>query len=210
MFNNEKYMSMTVLKPKYIGGETYWGPASESDGSTYLLRSLNNEESDMTLTWQFDSVTQATVTVDSCTVNCLWQPGQTVTLQKFFGDMEEAIKECPLDTGGLKEVFDQVATSATINDPPSCDCSNYPLTVAQFKSIYASVKDLLGTTYACRYNRDGQYFERKFLFFLFSDKTMGVENFVIQSIWWDDMHDGPQTCGFYYMLSGGEIWCGLY
>ncbi len=78
MFNNEKYMSMTVLKPKYIGGETYWGPASELEASTYLLMSLNYEESDMTLTWQFDSVTQATVTVDSCTTNCLWQPGQTV------------------------------------------------------------------------------------------------------------------------------------
>jgi len=87
LVNNEKHMSMTVLNPGYVGGETYWGPASASQANTYLLRPLN-EESDMTAAWQFNSVTQATVTVESCTTNCLWQPGQVVILNKFFGDMK--------------------------------------------------------------------------------------------------------------------------
>jgi len=88
LFNNEKHMSMTVLKPGYVGGETYWGSTSGSVGSTYSLKSLS-ADSDMMVTWEFNGVTQATVTVESCTTNCLWQPGQVVTLNKFFGDMKD-------------------------------------------------------------------------------------------------------------------------
>ena len=89
LYNNVKHMSMTVLKPDYVGGETYWGPAPGSTGSTYVLKPLN-DDFDMIATWQFNSVTQATVTVESCTTNCLWQPGQVVTLDKFFGDNMKA------------------------------------------------------------------------------------------------------------------------
>ncbi len=86
LVNDEKYMSMTVLEPGYIGAETYWGPASASEANTYHLLPLS-EGFDMTVTWQFNTATQATVTVESCTTSCLWQPGQVVTLNKFFGDM---------------------------------------------------------------------------------------------------------------------------
>jgi len=87
LLNNQNYMAMTVLKPDLDGTEIYFGPASGSVGSTYLLEPLI-ADSDMIATWQFSSVTQATVTVDSCTTNCLWQSGQEVTLNKFFGDKE--------------------------------------------------------------------------------------------------------------------------
>jgi hypothetical protein len=90
LVNNEKHMAMTVLKPGYVGGETYWGQASASKASTYLLKPLN-DDFDMIATWQFNSVTQATVTVESCTANCLWQAGEVVTLNKFFGDMKADI-----------------------------------------------------------------------------------------------------------------------
>jgi len=87
LYNNQKHLVMTVLKPDLAGAEIYWGPASGSVGSTYLLKPLN-AESDMIATWQFNSVTEATVTVESCSTNCLWQSGQVVTLNKFFGDKE--------------------------------------------------------------------------------------------------------------------------
>jgi hypothetical protein len=86
LFNDEYHMSMTVLKPVYIGGETHWGKASAS-GDTYLLSPLNNEASDITFTWKSNSLTQATITVELCTTNCLWQTGQVVTLNKFSGIM---------------------------------------------------------------------------------------------------------------------------
>ncbi len=41
----------------------------------------------MMVTWELASVTQATATVNSCTSNCLWEPGEVVTLKKFYGDM---------------------------------------------------------------------------------------------------------------------------
>ena len=78
---------LVALKPDLAGAEVYWGPASGSADSTYQLKSMDGH-SDMKATWQFNSDTQATVTVDSCTTNCLWQSGQVVTLIKFFGDMK--------------------------------------------------------------------------------------------------------------------------
>jgi len=91
LFNNQKHLVMTVINPDREGVEFYWGLASVSVGSTYLLEPLD-ADSDMKATWQFNSNTQATVTVDSCTTNCLWQPGQVVTLNKFFGDMKADAK----------------------------------------------------------------------------------------------------------------------
>lgn len=87
LYNNQKHLVLTLIKPDREGVEFYWGPVSGSAGSTYLLAPLN-ADSDMTATWQFNSVTQATVTVESCTTNCLWVPDQVVTLNKFFGDMK--------------------------------------------------------------------------------------------------------------------------
>lgn len=87
MFNNEKHLVMTVLEPGYKGAEVYFG--SELNGGThkYLLKPLNAEASDMIITWELTSVTQATATVDSCTRDCLWDAGEVVSLNKFFGDM---------------------------------------------------------------------------------------------------------------------------
>lgn len=86
VFNNEKHLVMTVIEPGYKGAEVYFG--SELGGThKYLLKPLNAEASDMTVTWELTSVTQATVTVDSCTRDCLWDPGEVVVLNKFFGDM---------------------------------------------------------------------------------------------------------------------------
>ena len=61
----------------------YWGPLSA--GGTYKLQCLN-EYSDMIATFQFISDTEATVTVESCSKNCLWPTGKAVTLYKIFGD----------------------------------------------------------------------------------------------------------------------------
>jgi hypothetical protein len=85
ILNNEKCLAMTVIEPGYKGGEVYFG--SQIVGYKYMLTPLNNETTDMTITLALTSVTGATVTVESCTVNCLWQPGQVVTLNKFYGDM---------------------------------------------------------------------------------------------------------------------------
>jgi len=86
LFNNQKHLVMTVLKADETY-EVHWGPASGSVGNTYLLESMNGK-SDMKATWQFNSVTEATVTVESCSTNCLWQSGQVVTLKKFYGDIK--------------------------------------------------------------------------------------------------------------------------
>lgn len=86
MFVDEQFMAMTILAPSFLGGITCWGRASASEPHTYLLRSLIDEVSDMQVTWKFNSPTQATVTVNSCTANCLWGTGQVVTLDLFFGD----------------------------------------------------------------------------------------------------------------------------
>jgi hypothetical protein len=88
MFNNQNHLVMTVLEPDLVGAEIYWGPASGSVDSTFQLQPLNSD-SDMMATFQFNSDTLATVTVDSCTTNCLWPAGQAVTLTKVFGDNQE-------------------------------------------------------------------------------------------------------------------------
>ena len=85
LFNNEKHMLMTVVEPGYVGREVYWGSASS--GSTYKLNSLTHD-SNMVVTWQSNSDTKATVTVESCTTNCLWPPAKVVTMNKFFGDIK--------------------------------------------------------------------------------------------------------------------------
>ena len=93
LYNNQNHLVMTVLEPDFVGAGVYWGPASVSGDNNYVLQPLS-ADSDMVVTWQFNSVTQATVTVESCTTNCLWQPGQVVTLNKFFGDTGESNGGC--------------------------------------------------------------------------------------------------------------------
>ena len=88
LIQSQNHLLMTVIKPDFESAEFYWGLASASVGSMYLLKPLK-ADSDMMATWQFNSNTQATVTVESCSTNCLWQAGQVVTLNKVFGDMKD-------------------------------------------------------------------------------------------------------------------------
>jgi len=122
----------------------------------------------------------------------------------------ESTRQCPADTGDLKDLLDQIAESNGSDDRPKCGCEDYPISTDTYDAIYSSVNELLGTTYGCHYIRKGPDFARTFQFWLFSDPTMGGENFVILPIYWDDIHDGPQACGWYYFKGDGGIWCGLY
>jgi uncharacterized protein DUF1566 len=106
LFNNQKHLAMTVIKPDLDGTEVYWGPASGSDSSTYLLNPLLHAGSDMIATWQFNSPTQATVTVESCTTNCFWQSGQVVTLNKIFGDQKSMGSATRVPKTGQTECWD--------------------------------------------------------------------------------------------------------
>jgi len=70
LYNNKKHLVMTVLKADETY-EVYWGPSSGSVNSTYPLKSMNGD-SDMVATWQFNSDIEATVTVESCSINCFY------------------------------------------------------------------------------------------------------------------------------------------
>ena len=95
--NSQNYLIMTAFAPGLADGEAYWGPVSGSSGSTFLMDTLITK-SDLRYTWHFNSDTQATVDVLSCTTNCLWQAGQQVTLTKIFGDNRNL--QVGGDTGG--------------------------------------------------------------------------------------------------------------
>lgn len=93
LLNNQKHLAMTVMNQDDEVIQHYLGPVSGSDGSTYRLKPWKADyDYDMEATWKFNSVTQATVTVESCSTNCLWQSGQVVTLNKVFGDMKADAK----------------------------------------------------------------------------------------------------------------------
>jgi hypothetical protein len=118
LLNNQNYMFMTVLKPDLDGTEIYFGPASGSVGSTYLLEPWK-ADSDMMATWQFNSDIQATMTVESCSTNCLWQAGQVVTLNKIFGDNQNS------QTG---ERYGGCTCSGTMSGTRWCDNGNGTVT----------------------------------------------------------------------------------
>ena len=93
LLNNQKQLAMTVMNQDDGVIQHYLGPVSGSDESTYRLKPWKADyDYDMEATWKFNSVTQATVTVESCSTNCLWQSGQVVTLNKVFGDMKADAK----------------------------------------------------------------------------------------------------------------------
>ena len=93
LLNNQKQLAMTVMNQDDGVIQHYLGPVSGSDGRTYRLKPWKaGYDYDMEATWKFNSVTQATVTVESCSTNCLWQSGQVVTLNKVFGDMKADAK----------------------------------------------------------------------------------------------------------------------
>jgi Protein of unknown function (DUF1566) len=129
LLDNQNYMFMTVLNPGFYGAEIYSGPASGSVGSTYLLEPWR-ADSDMTATWQFNSDIQATVIVESCTYNCLWQPGQVVALNKIFGDNLDS------QTG---ERYGGCTCSGTMNGTRWCD--NQDGTVTDLTTCLVWLKD---------------------------------------------------------------------
>ena len=124
--NSQNYLMVTVLEPGLKGAQIYLGPTSGAGGSTFLVNPLV-ANSNLSFTWHFNSNTQASVRVQQCAFNCIWQPGQSVTLTKAFGDNQNLTSGGSGGGGGGGgggDLFDSVPDPTGASKQGENDCNS--------------------------------------------------------------------------------------